>query len=72
MALNFPTFVKDIKLQVQKALQNPEQHEHEENHTKTGHNQTTQRKILTKFRKMTSQISKNNSSDFSGKWQESK
>lgn len=71
MALNFP-FVKDIKLQVQKALQNPEQHEHEENHTKTGHNQTTQRKILTKFRKMTSQISKNNSSDFSGKWQDSK
>ena len=41
MALNFPTFVQDIQLQVQKALQNPEQHKQEENHTKTGHNQTT-------------------------------
>lgn len=41
MALNFPTFVKDIQLQIQKALQNPEQHKQEENHTKTGHNQTT-------------------------------
>lgn len=33
MALNFPTFVKDIKLQVQKALQNLNSINMKENHT---------------------------------------
>lgn len=42
MALNFPTLVKDIKLQIQKALQSPKQEKHEENHTKTDHNQTAE------------------------------